>query len=278
MTAPLSVTRSLIEAVQYVAAEAAEKILEIYSSPFAIQQKEDHSPLTEADLAAHHTIVTNLEKLTPGIPILSEESVDIPFEERSRWENYWLIDPLDGTREFIKRNGEFTVNIAFIEKNSATIGVIQVPVTGVCYYAGEGLGAYRVDPGQTPQSIRVRSLPEDRIKVAGSRSHGNDTTRAFIKNLDCPTEIIAIGSSLKSCLIAEGMVDIYPRFGPTSEWDTAAAQCVVEQAGGLLTDLDLRPLRYNTKESLLNSNFLVFGDQHINWRRYLPLDADDPSL
>ena len=270
MTAPLSVTQSLLESVQHIAAEAAEKILKIYSSPFAVQQKEDRSPLTEADLAAHHAIVTNLEKLTPGIPILSEESVDISFEKRSRWESYWLVDPLDGTREFIKRNGEFTVNIALIEKNLVTMGVIQVPVTGVCYYAGRSLGAYRVDPGQTPRSIRVRSLPKDRIKVAGSRSHGNDTTRAFIKNLDYSTEIIAIGSSLKSCLVAEGVVDIYPRFGPTSEWDTAAAQCVVEQAGGLLTDWDLQPLRYNTKESLLNSSFLVFGDQRINWRRYLP--------
>jgi 3'(2'), 5'-bisphosphate nucleotidase len=166
--------------------------------------------------------------------VLSEESASLSFEERSSWNSYWLVDPLDGTREFIKRNGEFTVNIALIEDGVAVLSVVYVPVTGVTYLACKGQGAFKQEASER-RAISVRKL----------------------------------GSSLKLCLVAEGVADIYPRLGPTSEWDTAAAQCVVEQAGGFVTGTDMQPLRYNTKDSLLNPFFLVFGDDSRDWSEYL---------
>ncbi|MCH9673127.1 MAG: 3'(2'),5'-bisphosphate nucleotidase CysQ [Gammaproteobacteria bacterium] len=262
------VSPATLDAVRKISAEAGAEILKIYESAFSVEVKDDRTPLTEADLAAHRTIVAGLTQLSPEIPILSEESADIPFAERATWATYWLVDPLDGTREFIKRNGEFTVNIALINKTKVEMGVIWVPVTGVCYSAAVGLGAHKAEPGKASRSISVRPRPTDITVVAGSRSHGSEATQKFVENLG-RTEMTAIGSSLKSCLVAEGTVDIYPRFGLTSEWDTAAAQGIVEQAGGLVTGIDLEPLRYNTKESLLNPDFLVFGDQNVDWRQYI---------
>lgn len=258
----------LLQPVVELARAAGVQILEIYAQDFSVEHKDDRSPLTEADMAAHHTIVAGLQALTPELPVLSEEEAAVPFAERSRWHRYWLVDPLDGTREFIKRNGEFTVNIALIVDQQPVLGVIYVPVSGVNYFASRGLGAFRQEPGQAAQKIRVRPWEGGHITVAGSRSHRDERFGRFLDQFD-DHAIISMGSSLKSCLVAEGKADIYVRLGPTSEWDTAAAQCIVEEAGGRVTQLDLTPLRYNTKDSLLNPHFLVFGDPDYDWTRFL---------
>jgi len=259
---------SLLPGLKQLALDAGSRILEVYNRHFDVTHKDDRSPLTEADLAAHHTIVDGLGNITPQWPILSEESARIAFSERSKWQRYWLVDPLDGTREFIKRNGEFTVNIALIDRHRPVMGVIYVPVTGVFYYAAQGSGAYKQEHNGEPHSIRTRPYQGGKVMVAGSRSHRGDSLDAFLERIG-NYEIISMGSSLKSCLVAEGRTDIYPRFGPTSEWDTAAAQSIVEEAGGAVTDLSMQPLLYNTKESLLNPFFLVAGDPHHDWSRFL---------
>ena len=219
-------------------------------------------------MAAHKVITQGLSNLTPDIPILSEEDADIPFEIRRKWNTYWLVDPLDGTREFIKRNGEFTINIALIINQLPVLGVIYVPVSSNCYYAVKNNGAFKLEKNGQPQSLAVRKTPSDLVHVAGSRSYLDNSLNTFLSKLN-KYELTKMGSSLKSCLVAEGKVDIYPRLGPTSEWDTAAAQCIVEEAGGFITTTDLKQLRYNTKESLLNPHFLVFGDKNHDWPSYL---------
>ncbi len=254
--------------VRTLAREAGEKILEVYNTEFSVEEKEDNSPLTAADLASHNAIVARLETLTPDIPVLSEESAKIPYAERETWQTYWLIDPLDGTKEFIKRNGEFTVNIALIDKGVPVLGVVYVPVTGVTYAACEGQGAVKEVPGEGEQVIKVRKLGAATLAVVGSRSHQGDSLKAFLAKLG-DHEMVSMGSSLKICLVAEGVADVYPRLGLTSEWDTAAAHCVVVQAGGSLTDLEMKPLLYNTKDSLLNPFFFVFGDESKDWSTYL---------
>ena len=259
----------LTDAAALIAQAAAEKILEVYATDFSIRNKSDKSPLTKADLAAHEVICTGLARLTPDIPILSEESADIPYSTRKTWEQYWLVDPLDGTREFIKRNGEFTVNIALIRDNYPVAGVIYVPVKHLCYYAATSEGAYKTGINEAPVRIRAKTTKADSLVVAGSRSHGNKRQEEFLRKLGNNVETIAIGSSLKSCLVAEGIVDVYARFGPTSEWDTAAAQCIVEEAGGIVTDLDLTRLRYNAKDSLINPDFLVIADRTFDWKTRL---------
>ena len=259
---------ALMQQVNALANEAGRKILEVYGRSYSVEHKDDRSPLTEADMIAHHTIVAGLKALTPDVPILSEEGADIPFSERARWHGYWLVDPLDGTREFIKRNGEFTVNIALVVDHRPVLGVIQVPVTGMCYYASVGQGAFRQAPGEPAQRIHTRGWNGGRIVIAGSRSHNDPSFDRFLAQFE-DYEMISMGSSLKSCLVAEGKADVYVRLGPTSEWDTAAAQCVVEEAGGAGMDLQLQALRYNTKESLLNPHFIVCGDVQPDWRRWL---------
>ncbi|MDM8558957.1 3'(2'),5'-bisphosphate nucleotidase CysQ [Candidatus Parabeggiatoa sp. HSG14] len=255
----------LLENVNQIAQAAGERIMEVYATDFEVEQKSDKSPLTTADMAAHQTIVTSLKEITPDLPVLSEESASISYQERAGWERYWLVDPLDGTREFIKRNGEFTVNIALIDNHKSILGVVYIPVTGTTYFAREGGGAFKCLRDQSPKPIEVRLCPKDSITVAGSRSHAGSSLKKFISELNTDVKLVSIGSSLKLCLVAEGKADIYPRFGPTSEWDIAAAHCVVEQAGGHLTDTQLQPLRYNTKESLLNPYFLVYGDTNKDW-------------
>ena len=270
------VDRGLLDAVRRIADDAARRILRVYHSPFEVARKADESPLTEADLASHRVIVEGLEGLSPSLPVLSEESADeVGFATRAGWRRYWLVDPLDGTKDFVKRNGEFTVNVALIERHAPVLGVVAAPVTGVCYAAGRGLGARRYDPDGATSVLRARTPAGKPWRVAASRSHLDRRTEAFIRNLG-PSERVSIGSSLKFCLLAEGGVDVYPRFGPTSEWDTAAAQCVVEEAGGRVTDLGLEPLRYNTGESLLNPYFLAFGDPTVDWRGFLP-GEDHPA-
>ena len=259
----------LLEPVAALALKAGNEILAVYNSEeFSIQEKEDKSPLTAADLASHHAIVDGLTALTADIPVLSEESASLPFSERSSWQRYWLVDPLDGTREFIKRNGEFTVNIALIDAGVPVLSVVHVPVSGVSYLACQGQGAFKQEPGSERRAITVRKLGDGPVMVVGSRSHRGDSLISFLEKLG-EHDMVGMGSSLKLCLVAEGAADLYPRLGPTSEWDTAAAQCVVEQAGGFVTGTDMKPLRYNTKDSLLNPFFLVFGDDSRDWSAYL---------
>lgn len=258
---------TLTQQVIEVAKQASDRILAIYNTEFDVTSKEDNTPLTEADLAAHHAITDGLQQLTPQIPILSEESVNIPFDTRSQWNRYWLVDPLDGTREFVKRNGEFTVNIALIDNHRSVLGVIHTPVSGVLYYGNNREGAFKQLPGEQRKAIKTRNKEANHTLVAGSRSHRGASLNEFLEKLG-EHDIVSMGSSLKSCLVAEGAVDIYPRLGPTSEWDTAAAQCIVENAGGLILDLSMQPLRYNTKDDLLNPHFLVIGDPNYNWEQY----------
>jgi 3'(2'), 5'-bisphosphate nucleotidase len=248
--------------------QAGDAILRIYNTEFEIETKQDNSPLTAADMAAHNLIVSKLQSLTPEIPVLSEESSTIPYETRKSWSRYWLIDPLDGTREFVKRNGEFTVNIALIEGDTPVFGAVYAPVLKTLYYGIPGEGASKQEGDKPIEAISVQEQRRQPTLVAGSRSHAGDSLKQFLNKLG-EHELVSMGSSLKLCLVAEGKADIYPRLGPTSEWDTAAAQAVVEAAGGRVTTLECQPLKYNTKDSLLNPHFLVFGDSSINWSELL---------
>jgi len=252
-----------------VAHLAGDEILKLYHSNFTITQKPDLTPVTSADFAAHDAIISGLKKITPHIPVLSEESDIPPFSERSSWSKYWLVDPLDGTREFIKKTGEFTVNIALIEDNIPTLGVIYAPTTDVCYFACKNKPAYKQINKLTQQKILTnKNTCSKNFTVAGSRSPGAEKLINFMKKLGAYKKL-CMGSSLKSCLVAEGVADIYPRFGPTSEWDTAAAQIIVEQAGGQIIDTQLNPLRYNRKDSLLNPDFFAVGNAAFDWKKYL---------
>ena len=250
----------LLQQIENIAKQASDSIMQIYqSADFGVEMKADDSPLTKADLAAHNKIVQQLQKITPEIPILSEESAKISFATRKQWQKYWLIDPLDGTKEFIKRNGEFTVNIALIEQHKSILSVVYVPVKEITYAAAIGLGAFK--NGQKIQTLApAREIPV----VVGSRSHMSKDVQDYLQKLG-KHELTAMGSSLKFCLVAEGRADLYPRLGLTSEWDTAAAQCIVEQAGGAVVTLDGKPLQYNTKENLLNPYFMVYGDSKREW-------------
>jgi 3'(2'), 5'-bisphosphate nucleotidase len=226
----------LREGIIALAREAAGAILRVYEGEFDVQRKDDDSPLTAADLASHRCIVDGLERLAPDIPVLSEESAqDVPAGLRRQWPCMWLVDPLDGTREFVKRNGEFTVNIALIDRD--------VPV-------------------------RTRTPATPPLRVAASRSHRDARTEAVLARMG-EIEAIGVGSSLKFCRLAEGTMDVYPRFGPTSEWDTAAGQCVLEAAGGAVLDPKGRPLRYNQRDTILNGDFIALGDPSLPWRGWL---------
>ena len=258
----------LREGIIALARQAATRILEVYDGEFAVQHKDDRSPLTAADLASHRCIVEGLQRLAPDIPVLSEESADeVPAALRRQWPVMWLVDPLDGTREFVKRNGEFTVNIALIEDGVATFGVVQAPVTGVAWHGGRGIGASRQDGEGNDQRLRVRAPATAPLRVAASRSHRDQRSVTFIERMG-EVEPVGLGSSLKFCRIAEGAIDVYPRFGPTSEWDTAAAQAVLEGAGGAVLDLQGRPFRYNRRETLLNGEFIALGDTSLPWQAW----------
>jgi len=251
-----------------IARIAGQKIIEIYDSKYTIEHKQDNTPLTTADLAADKIIRNALHELTPEIPILTEESEAIPFTTRQTWSRYWLVDPLDGTREFIKRNGEFTVNIALIENHKSILGVINVPVLHTDYFAWKDGGAFKKTTDKGIHKINTRKANKKKLTIAGSRSHANEKLENYYKNLG-DFELLSVGSSLKSCMVAEGAVDLYPRLGLTSEWDTAAAHCIVDEAGGKITKTDTSALLYNTKDSLLNPEFFVFGDDSISWHQYL---------
>jgi 3'(2'), 5'-bisphosphate nucleotidase len=259
------IERSLLDAACEIAREAGRAILEVYGRDhFAVARKADDSPLTEADQVAHRIITRALARLDAGWPVLSEESQPADHAARRQWKRYWLVDPLDGTKEFLKRNGEFTVNIALVDDHRAVLGAVHAPVLDRLYSGGLALGAWRSDAGGPAKPIAVRPNAPSPLRVVGSRSHPSAELAAYLKGLP-PYEIADMGSSLKICLVAEGAADIYPRLGPTSEWDTAAAQAILESAGGRMIDLHGRPLRYNSKDELKNPHFLAFGDQRRNW-------------
>ncbi len=267
---PMLVDEAVRESVIALAQAAAADILEIYAQPFDVEHKTDKSPLTAADLASHQRIVEGLHRLTPDIPVLSEESAETDIVTRRSWSRLWLVDPLDGTREFVKRNGEFTVNIALIENGVAIFGVIQAPVTDELWWGDPAHGAYRRDAvGEIKIETRTPALAP--LRVAASRSHRDARTEAFIAKMAAQMgefEAIGVGSSLKFCRVAEGAIDIYPRFAPTSEWDTAAGQTIIEAAGGRVLDPQGRPFRYNQRDTLLNGDFLAFGDTALPWRQW----------
>jgi 3'(2'), 5'-bisphosphate nucleotidase len=258
----------LIDPVVSLAAEAGRAILEVYATDFDVQEKDDQSPLTQADLASHRVIMQGLAELTPDVPVISEEAGLPGFDERGQWNPYWLIDPLDGTKEFVKRNGEFTVNIALIENHQAVFGVVHVPVRNSTYSGCRGVGAELRTNGEEPRPIGVARESATPVRVVGSRSHRGASLDQFLQNLG-DFEMHPTGSSLKFCLIAEGAADVYPRLGLTSEWDTAAAQAVVEQAGGVVLELDGNPLSYNNKSDILNPHFLVAGPMDHDWLKIL---------
>jgi 3'(2'), 5'-bisphosphate nucleotidase len=240
--------------------------LEWYDGDMGITQKSDESPLTKADLASHHLIHDELTRSWPDIPVLSEESAEIPWETRRAWQQYWLVDPLDGTKEFINRNGEFTVNIALIQNHQPVMGIVHVPVTDTSYFGALDTGAWCQHGSANAAAIRVRRPAADPAVIVGSRSHANPELTSQLSKLGAH-ELISMGSSLKFCRVAEGLADFYPRVGPTSEWDTAAAQAVVEAAGGQVVKIDGSPLAYNRKEIYLNPHFFVIGDPAKNWLR-----------
>jgi len=255
----------LLPGVLEVARAAGRAILAVYArTDHGVETKADQSPLTAADRAANDVIVAGLAALAPGIPLWSEESANVDWDTRRHWSRFWLVDPLDGTKEFIKRNGEFTVNIALVQGHDPVLGVVHAPVLDRDYYGLAGGGAFRADAGGPGRPIRVRTPALPPVRVAGSRSHRGSSLDGIIARLG-EYALVSMGSSLKFCLLAEGEADFYPRLGPTSEWDTAAAQAVVEAAGGAVVDLQGRPLRYNTRPEILNPHFIARGDPGRDW-------------
>jgi 3'(2'), 5'-bisphosphate nucleotidase len=254
-----------------LAQRAGDAILSVYGEQFEVTHKTDQSPLTQADLRSHEILVQGLRALTPSLPVLSEEDSEIAFEQRRQWKRYWLLDPLDGTKEFVSRNGEFTVNVALIDDHVPLLGVVHVPVSGTTYTGQSSVGAFKHVNGERTEQLHVKSPAATPLRIVGSRSHRGDSLDKFLPKLE-PYEMVACGSSLKFCLVAEGSADFYPRLGPTSEWDTAAAQAVVEAAGGAVVTTDGARLSYNTKAELLNPHFLVFGDRTRDWVRILSAD------
>jgi 3'(2'), 5'-bisphosphate nucleotidase len=257
----------LVEPLLELARQAGAATMHVYAQDFEVWHKDDRSPLTAADMASHNLILAGLADLEPELPVLSEESADVPWEVRRAWRRYWLVDPLDGTREFINKNGEFTVNIALVEDGEVALGVVYAPALDELHFGLRDLGAFVCDgPNRVPISVRKPALPP--LNVAASRSHLDLRSSAAVDRMGEVT-LLGMGSSLKFCRMAEARLDVYPRFAPTSEWDTAAGQCVLECAGGAVLTLDGQPLRYNTKESLLNPDFLALGDAGLPWRDWI---------
>ena len=244
-----------ISALEPIARAAGDAILTIYRQPFAVEYKQDESPLTAADQGAHEVIVQALARLTPDIPVLSEESDAETMQARLGWSRYWLVDPLDGTKEFVSRNGEFTVNIALIDHGSPVWGLVYAPVLDRLWYGGKGIGAWRVADGKH-EAIQTRPHGDGEAwRVVGSRNHLSQETLDYLAPFG-EIELVSMGSSLKFCIIAEGGAELYPRLAPTCEWDTAAAQAVLEGAGGSVTQLDGSALAYN-KPDILNPWFVA---------------------
>ena len=245
-----------------IAKQAGKEILKIYEKDYAIEYKkskykgEEKSPLTEADKNSNNIINEELKKINPKIPILSEESKEIPYSKRKDWRYFWLIDPLDGTKEFIKKNGEFTINIALINNGLPILGVVYVPAKDIIYYGDEN-GSFKQENGNAVIKLEAKEKTKDKLIVVASRSHFNQETKEYIENLGKKYKLISAGSSLKLCLIAEGKADIYPRLGPTMEWDTAAAHAVVKFSGRKIYDYKTKKELIYNKEILLNEWFVV---------------------
>lgn len=239
---------------------AGAATLPYWRSGVAVTEKADASPVTAADLAAHHILLDGLQALAPEVPVLSEEAADIPLAERAAWTRWWLVDPLDGTKEFIAGSEEFTVNVALIERGRVVFGVVGIPASGRCYYGGAGLGAWRSDVSGEEQSISVRLAPAQGFTLVASKRHSSTAQETLLAGLAArfgEPALANIGSSLKFCLLAEGNADCYPRLAPTSQWDTAAAQGVLEGAGGEVLNLAGEVLTYEARESFLNPSFLA---------------------
>lgn len=247
---------SLLPDVLKIADAASEKVLHVYQSDFKVRLKADQSPITAADEASHEIILNGLKSISQDIPVLSEEGADIAWGERKGWQRFWLVDPVDGTKDFTQRTGEFTVNIALIEFGEPVLGVVTAPALKEAYWGAKGEGAFKRDRTGKIHRIRV-ATPKEEIRVLASKNHLNPETRAFIDALGSH-EMIQAGSSLKFCRIAEGHADIYPRLGPTSEWDTAAGHAILLAAGGTVNKLNGEPLTYG-KEDLLNPHFVASG-------------------
>ena len=251
-----------------VSIEAGKEILNFYNNEIEVTHKEDLSPLTKADLASNKIILESLTKLNSNIPILSEESL-VDWSIRKNWKKYWLVDPLDGTKEFIKKNGEFTVNIALIEDNNPILGVVYVPAKSLLYLAEKNKGSFKTNTKNKLENFEgiqkiLVSSQANRERVIGSRSHSNSTFDNWVKEKFPNADIVQAGSSLKFCLIAEGEADIYPRFGPTSEWDIAAGHMIVNEAGGKIRTFQNDSIKYNTKENIINPEFYAIGNIDLN--------------
>lgn len=262
----------LLEGVIKLAHAAGDAILPFWRADVAVTAKADDSPVTAADVAAHHVLLDGLTALDPSIPVLSEEDANIAQSIRAGWTRWWLVDPLDGTKEFIAGSEEFTVNVALIEHGRVVFGVVSMPTSGRCYYGGAGLGAWRAD-GDVIVPIGVRHSPPagEALTVVASRRHSSPAQERLLAGLSeqlGELTLVSVGSSLKFCLLAEGAADCYPRLAPTSQWDTAAAQGVLEGAGGVVLQLDGEPFRYPARESLLNESFLALPAQ-APWRKAL---------
>jgi len=261
-----------LPAVIEIARAAGQLILDIYqNNQYEAFTKSDETPVTSADLAAHKFINEKLSELTPEIPVLSEEAADIALEKRAQWNRYWLVDPLDGTQEFIARSGDFATIIALIENNKPVMGVVYAPVSGVTYYAYDGKGAWKIP--EMGESVRIKTLTHEQgtssLSIAISRRQNINSITSKMSSA-WNYDLIPLGSAaLKACLVAEGAVDCYLRLGPTGEWDTAATQCIVQEAGGRILSTKLNALTYNQRETLENPNFIVLGDEALPWAEIL---------
>ena len=258
---------NLLLKVCNIAIKAGEEILKYYTEDIHVTHKDDSSPLTKADLASNKIIMNALQQLDRTIPILSEESI-VEWKERKNWTKYWLVDPLDGTKEFIKQNGEFTVNIALIENNKPILGVIFTPVKFDLYFAQKNYGSYKINSSSKlinlQEAVKIFVANQSSItRIIGSRSHSNQTFDSWVNQNFPNSEIVQAGSSLKFCLVAEGAADIYPRFGPTSEWDIAAGHIIVNEAGGRVNTFENTEINYNQKEDLLNPQFYAIGNYKL---------------
>ncbi|MCP5175853.1 MAG: 3'(2'),5'-bisphosphate nucleotidase CysQ [Moraxellaceae bacterium] len=255
--------QNLLASVARISEQAGQAIMAIYAQPeqWQLQHKEDKSPLTAADLASHHLIIEQLHALTPDIPVVSEESDEAP--QRHTWSQLWLVDPLDGTKEFVARTGDFTVNIALVLNHRAVLGVLHAPDYGLTYMAAKGCGAWVLNhTGQTQRLSTVKQPSSPRLLVSRFHANGKKNQALLQHTQQCfgDYQVMEVGSALKMCRIAEGLADFYPRFGTTMEWDTAAGQIILEEAGGALVDTQGRPFLYNKRSSLANKDFIVVGD------------------
>jgi 3'(2'), 5'-bisphosphate nucleotidase len=270
-SAAKTAAQPLLAAVIELVRQAGAATLPFWRCDTAVTAKLDDSPVTAADLAAHHLLVEGLQALDASISVLSEEAADIPLSEREQWQRWWVVDPLDGTKEFIARSAEFTVNVALVERGRVLFGVVGVPVTGRCYYGGAGLGAWRAEADGAASEIGVRLAPAEGFTVVASRRHSSPAQSQLLEGLRerfGELTLSSIGSSLKFCLLAEGAADCYPRLAPTCQWDTAAAQGVLEGAGGEVLDIQGQPLSYEARESFLNPSFLALPAA-VAWRAEL---------